>query len=334
MRKSNALPGVVFLLGIAFLGCDSSHPAAVETAPQRSVAIDLSTLHRRTSGGVQQECVSVVAEAVLRVEGRERGRRAVPPGALMIRFDSVAVDPGAVAFAGSVFSSNNTLLYEGSLIEEIEGDFYGAAAVRLDLQKRDALLQVCPDFILLGRANDFTSGFTLSNKGSEALDVEVIPPEELCDNEPCLDFDLEATRIEPEASAELRVASNIVEEQTFVVQIQSPVGSVAVEVEVEGNQPPVVDNPIPDQELRIGDEPSGPFEEDLTEVFSDPDGDALGFSATSDDEKVATVSVQGGTLTVSAGGAEGTTPITVTAQDGFGGTAQDVFEVTVMRIIN
>jgi len=68
----------------------------------------------------------------------------------------------------------------------------------------------------------------------------------------------------------------------------------------------------------------------LLGVFSDADGDALKVTASSSDESVATVAVSAdySTLTVSAK-SRGTATITVTAADGYGGTVEDSFTVTV-----
>ena len=75
---------------------------------------------------------------------------------------------------------------------------------------------------------------------------------------------------------------------------------------------------------------SGARQVSLAGVFSDPDGDALAITAASSDTAVATVSVAAdySTLTVSAQ-ARGTATITVTAADGYGGSVEDTFTVTV-----
>ena len=68
----------------------------------------------------------------------------------------------------------------------------------------------------------------------------------------------------------------------------------------------------------------------LSGVFDDADGDSLTITAASSDEAKATVSVAGdySSLTVNAW-ARGTATITVTANDGRGGTVSDAFTVTV-----
>ncbi len=70
------------------------------------------------------------------------------------------------------------------------------------------------------------------------------------------------------------------------------------------------------------------FTSGLSTVFSDPNGDALTFSASSSDAAVATATVSGQTLTVEAV-ALGSATITVVADDGNGGTASTSFTVNV-----
>lgn len=91
------------------------------------------------------------------------------------------------------------------------------------------------------------------------------------------------------------------------------------------NNPPTILNSLTDQTLSSG---FGSISIDLSNTFTDPDGDPLTYSATSSNQSVATVSVSGSSLQVSEVGV-GTTSITVTANDGNGGSASDVFEVVV-----
>ena len=62
--------------------------------------------------------------------------------------------------------------------------------------------------------------------------------------------------------------------------------------------------------------------------FSDPDGDALTFSANSSDTNIMTVSVSGSTVTLTAKGT-GKITITVTAADTVSQTASQQFSVTI-----
>ncbi len=90
------------------------------------------------------------------------------------------------------------------------------------------------------------------------------------------------------------------------------------------NQAPELTDSIPNQEMAPGDTVTL----DLSDNFSDPDGDSLAFSAETDDTAVATVSVDGSTMTIVAVG-EGTATVTVTAADPEGLSAEQFFGVAV-----
>ena len=90
------------------------------------------------------------------------------------------------------------------------------------------------------------------------------------------------------------------------------------------NRGPVVSAPIPDAELHVGDT----IEVELSEHFSDPDGDELSYTATSSDGEVATASASGAALSV-AGVGRGAASVTVTATDPGGLSVEQSFEVTV-----
>ncbi len=94
------------------------------------------------------------------------------------------------------------------------------------------------------------------------------------------------------------------------------------------NESILVSNPIADLNL---DETFGSTTVDLTDVFTDLDGDALSYSVQSSNTSVATVSNSGVTLTITEAGI-GTATITVTADDGSGVTTSDEFSVTVNDI--
>ena len=91
-----------------------------------------------------------------------------------------------------------------------------------------------------------------------------------------------------------------------------------------GNRAPEVATAIADQSVDVG----GQVTVDLAGAFSDPDGDALGYEATSDAPAVATVGVPGSVVTVT-GVAVGTAMVTVTATDPEGLSAMQSFDVTV-----
>ena len=90
------------------------------------------------------------------------------------------------------------------------------------------------------------------------------------------------------------------------------------------NRAPQAEGSIPNAEVKAGESKS----EDLRSYFSDPDGDALTYSATSSAPTVATVSVAGRVLTITGAGS-GTATVTVTAADPDGDTATQSFQVTV-----
>ena len=90
------------------------------------------------------------------------------------------------------------------------------------------------------------------------------------------------------------------------------------------NRAPQTAEAIADAALRAGAD----LEIDLSTAFKDADEDALEYAAESSDIGVATVEVDGDTLTVGAVG-PGTARIAVTAEDPDGKTARQVFEVTV-----
>jgi len=101
--------------------------------------------------------------------------------------------------------------------------------------------------------------------------------------------------------------------------------SFTVSVNKAGNTNPVVKSEIPDMSLSSG---FGTESLKLPEYFSDAETQKLGFSATSSNESVVTVSINAGDLTITEVGM-GTSTITVTAMDEDGGTVSDDFKVTI-----
>lgn len=94
-------------------------------------------------------------------------------------------------------------------------------------------------------------------------------------------------------------------------------------VTVEGNSPPIVSS-IPSVTLDAGDDETV----NLWSYFSDPDNDDLTYTVRSSNTSVATISERREVLTIRAGTA-GTATITVTADDGNGGTVSGTISVTV-----
>ena len=91
------------------------------------------------------------------------------------------------------------------------------------------------------------------------------------------------------------------------------------------NRPPQAAGTLPALSLRAED---GAGTVDVSGAFTDPDNDALTFTAASSDETVATVAVANSVVTVTprSGGA---TTVTVTATDGSGSSATQEFDATV-----
>ncbi len=90
------------------------------------------------------------------------------------------------------------------------------------------------------------------------------------------------------------------------------------------NRPPQAVGTIPEQTLSVGEAATV----ELSSYFSDPDGDALSYTAASSSAGVAGVSVSGSSVVVTAFARGGVT-VTVTARDPRGLVAQQRFQVTV-----
>ena len=115
-------------------------------------------------------------------------------------------------------------------------------------------------------------------------------------------------------------------EATITVTAEDPqAGTVEDSFLAEVNQPPVVEQTLEDIPLDFGDPP---VTLDLAPVFSDPDGDALSFTASSADTGLVEASVDGTTLTIEAvGDGDGSVTITLTASDGRGGEVETTVDV-------
>ena len=97
------------------------------------------------------------------------------------------------------------------------------------------------------------------------------------------------------------------------------------EPEPPSNRPPEALGDIPPVTLTEGEQ----FQGSVAEFFSDPDGDALTYSATSSNSGVVTASMSGAVITVEAV-TEGTATVTVTATDPDGASASLSVSFTVL----
>ena len=110
------------------------------------------------------------------------------------------------------------------------------------------------------------------------------------------------------------------------VSASDPAGQAATQAfeATVSNRAPEPRDSIPDQALHAGEQVTL----DLSPYFSDPDGDALTYTAASSAAAVESVSVSGTALTVT-GVAVGSAWVTVSASDPAGQAATQSFEVTV-----
>ncbi|WP_336076794.1 S-layer homology domain-containing protein [Paenibacillus sp. 203] len=158
-------------------------------------------------------------------------------------------------------------------------------------------------------------------------------------------FKVEMIKLPKDASVS-QVIQNYSEVQKQIGQIQSADGTVQEPTTVTSssvtfssgggtstksvtNHAPGVTTGFTDITLNAADEPK---EINLANSFTDADGDTLTYTAETSATNVATVSVNGSQLTLTPMNA-GTATITVTANDGKGGTINSQFNVTVTPMI-
>ncbi|WP_068616088.1 S-layer homology domain-containing protein [Paenibacillus tuaregi] len=108
---------------------------------------------------------------------------------------------------------------------------------------------------------------------------------------------------------------------SFKINVQSAGSSTP-----SSNHPPEVQASIYEQVLTTG--VTNPRTYDLTQLFSDADGDAMTFTAVSESGSVVNAAVHSGMLDLTPGTQAGSTKVTITADDGNGGTAAYDFRVT------
>jgi len=136
----------------------------------------------------------------------------------------------------------------------------------------------------------------------------------------------DATAVSPTFTAPTVTAAT---QYTFSLVVNDgTVNSAADEVVITVNpvnNAPTVANPIADLAL---DEGFGTSTVDISATFADADGDAMTYTVVSSAPTVVTAAIVGTTLTITEVG-NGTANLTVTADDGNGGTVDNVFAVVV-----
>ncbi|MGC5775794.1 Ig-like domain-containing protein [Paenibacillus pabuli] len=73
---------------------------------------------------------------------------------------------------------------------------------------------------------------------------------------------------------------------------------------------------------------------DLSQLFSDPDGDSLQYEISSTSNEAVNASINGSLLTLKAGTGNAAAPLTLTAKDGKGGEAEYSFNVRTASLVN
>jgi hypothetical protein len=203
------------LLLIALSGC-GAEPGG--PARGRSVTIGLA---------VQEGCVSAISAATLAVgpEGSAQEFEAsIGSGQAALVFPGIEVEQGQVLFAVSVISDNGTELYGKDTTVNIDESTFD---VDLTLEKRNAVLEVCPGNLALDRGNNFQDTLEIINRGIGTLAYEAVSPD--CSGEPCLSFN------PPTGSAAAGVVGRVVDSLirmapagSVEMRVQSPVGSVPI----------------------------------------------------------------------------------------------------------
>ena len=133
------------------------------------------------------------------------------------------------------------------------------------------------------------------------------------------------------SGAEVNVTGMAAGSATVTVTATDPGGLTADQMfdvtVVPANQDPVPVDVIDALTVTAGE--TATAVDDVSENFSDPDGDELTYTAASSADSVATVSVSGAEVNVT-GMAAGSATVTVTATDPGGLTADQMFDVTVV----
>ena len=128
-------------------------------------------------------------------------------------------------------------------------------------------------------------------------------------------------------SATITVTAQDVDDNQVSDTFEVTVGAQQQQQQQQQNQVPIVSAPIANTTIPYE---GGTQTISLSGAFSDADNDSLNITASSSDETIASMSVASDYTSLTLTGyARGTATITVTANDGNGGTVSDVFTITV-----
>lgn len=217
---------ILAVAGMLASGCTEAGHLGHEATSH--VEIDLSALRMQDVAGRQEECLSVLDEAVLRANGREVGREAFAPTAFSVIFEEVEVDVGDVAFEAAVWSRADALLFSGNASRRIEEDGF---QVSVPLEAEDAVLVVCPASAQLSRLNNYSDSLRVLNPGSDTLAVRVSDETLRCDNEPCLWIENSLFVVHPHSFVTVWFGSNGGSLGMDSLRVASRVGDLSVPVE-------------------------------------------------------------------------------------------------------
>ncbi len=252
------------------------------------------------------------------------------PGSVTITV--TATDPGGLSatqtFGVTVNSANRAPTVSGAIPDQVLVENTEAP---VDIS--GAFSDPDGDALRYGVASDASSVATASVSGSDLKVIGEAPGSAFSDPDgDALRYgvasDASSVATASVSGSDLKVIGEAPGSATITVTATDPGGLSATQtfgVTVNSaNRAPTVSGAIPDQVLVENTE--APV--DISGAFSDPDGDALRYGATSDASSVATASVSGSDLKV-IGEAPGSATITVTATDPGGLSATQTFEVTV-----
>lgn len=103
-----------------------------------------------------------------------------------------------------------------------------------------------------------------------------------------------------------------------------------LDIGVSSNQEPIALQSFPEQVVGAG-VPSNQLS--LNGLFSDPDGDSLTYTVQVANESMVSASISGDTLTLASNVQAGVTTVTITVDDGKGGTATSTFTLHAVQVV-